>query len=116
MHTAPTPRPEPDDEPAADASGVVRPDEMSGELCKFLAAIDAYRRASGQSQLAAPDVRKVLHALGYRREGEKVDARTFERDYEAALAGYKQRTKRLFPNWSEIHGLLREAGWRREAA
>lgn len=116
MHSAPSPRPDSDDEGDGGTSGAVRPDQMSGELCKFLAAVDAYRRDSGRSQLAAPDVRKLLHALGYRREGQKVDARTFEREYEAVLAAYKQRTKRLFPNWSEIHALLLEAGWRREAA
>lgn len=116
MQSAPPPSPEAEDDGESGTNGAVRPDQMSGELCKFLAAVDAYRRDSGRSQLSAPDVRKVLHALGYRREGQTVDPRTFEREYEAVLAAYKQRTKRLFPNWSEIHALLLEAGWRREAA
>ncbi|MBM3977071.1 MAG: hypothetical protein FJ299_08785 [Planctomycetes bacterium] len=107
-------------DPAADddpgGGGATRPDQMSGELCKFLAAIDTYRRTHSRSNLQPADVRRVLHELGYRREGRKVDARTFERDYEAALLAYKRKAKRLFPSWSEVHALLLEAGWRREAA
>jgi hypothetical protein len=100
----------------ASASGAVRPDEMSSELCAFLAKIDGYKRAERKSHLAPEDLRAVLLALGYRREGRKLDGPTFEREYSEMLAGYKQRTKRLFPTWSEIYGQLRELGWRREAA
>lgn len=100
-----------DDGERESGSKLVRPDEMEQELLAFVAGIDAARRELGRSHLTPGEILGVAKALGYRGpKGVGVKA------LESAIANYRQQQKRLFPNWSEIFGLLLELGYRRPAA
>jgi len=96
--------------------GAVRPDEMSAELMRFLAAIDQLKREQSGKQVQPADLFRLLGQLGYARAGRKQSARAFGEAYTRAFEEYRRKSKRLFPSWSEVHALLLGLGWQPPAA
>jgi hypothetical protein len=97
-------------------SGAVRPDEMSAELMRFLAAIDHLKREQRGKQVLPADLFRLLGQLGYTRAGRKPSSRAFCEAYTRAYEEYRRKSKRLFPSWSEAHALLLGLGWNAPAA
>jgi hypothetical protein len=84
---------------------------MTSETFEFVAAVDQYRRDSGKSFLQTADVLEILTLLSYVLPEEHGSA---EEAYEVALTRYKEENARLFPNWSEVFGVILELGYERD--
>ena len=86
-----------------------RPDEMSPDVCEFLAAVDDFKRSQMRSFLSFEDIHCVLELLGYERKGKRGGPDALA----SAIDSYKRAYDRLFPTWSEIFVIACQAGWRR---
>jgi hypothetical protein len=103
-----------DDDASSHAKGrAPRPDEMSRETFEFVAAIDQRKRDQGVPHLTAAEVLEVLAGLGYERGGRKRRPKPVN-EYERALKKYRDEHGRLFPNWSEVFGVLLSIGYARK--
>lgn len=91
---------------------ISKPDAMSAETFEFLAAIDEAKRTLMVSNPTLTQVLDVLRGLGYGLAGKRTKKAQLTA-LEAALAAYKKTHQRLFPNWSEVFTVAREAGFER---
>lgn len=98
-----TPKPKP---------AISKPDAMSAETFEFLAAIDEAKRTLMVSNPSLAQVLDVLRGLGYGLAGKRTKKAQLT-ELESALAAYKKAHQRLFPNWSEVFTVAREAGFER---
>lgn len=94
--------------PPAPRTHVPRPDELSPEAFEFIAAVDEFKRSHMVSMVNLTDVVGILDSLGYVKD--QVDQQAVE-ELTDAVDAYKQRTERLFPNWSEIYKVVIELGY-----
>ena len=89
---------------------VARPDELSSDAFEFISAIDDFKRTRMVSIVTLEDVVGLLSELGY----HPLEVHDSElADLEGAVEKYKKAHDRLFPNWSEAFGVLREIGYDR---
>ncbi len=89
---------------------ISKPDAMSAETFEFLAAIDEAKRTLMVSNPNLTQVLDVLRGLGYGLAGKRTKKAQLT-ELESALAAYKKTHQRLFPNWSEVFTVAREAGF-----
>ena len=95
---------------------VARPDELSAQTFEFISAIDDFKRTHMISIVTLEQVIEILGSLGYTSpDGKRLGPKSVD-ELEAAVEAYKEKHERLFPNWSEIHQVVSELGYRRDDA
>lgn len=89
---------------------VARPDELTRETFEFIAAIDEFKRNNMISIVSLEDLLTISHSLGYSRH--KAGSGELElQQLQNEIDKYKKEKGRLFPNWSEIFGIMIDMGY-----